>query len=183
MTGTDQVMTQGPEGRPMDVVEAHRAPGTLHLAVSVQLVDADGNWLVQQRAYTKPVFAGRWANSCCTHPRPGEPVGAAGRRRVGEELGIEAPRLVEAGSFTYRAADPASEFIEHEYDTVLVGRYRGPRPDCAPVPDEIATTAWLPFDQALALVCGAQGAPWAFTVLELARAALPALGAASEGAA
>ncbi len=70
------------------VDEAHRAPGRLHRAFSVVLVDGDGRLLLQQRAAVKTRFALRWANACCGHPAPGEPVTDAAQRRLAEELGV-----------------------------------------------------------------------------------------------
>lgn len=165
------VLVHEPGDGRMDIIEAHSEPGTLHVAVSVMLVDPAGNWLVQRRAHTKPLFAGRWANSCCTHPRPDESIADAARRAVSRELGIDAPPLVPAGQFTYRASDPASGMVEHEYDHVMVGRL----PEgvtAAPEPSEVAAVSWLRWDQAAALFLGPQGAPWAWTVLDLARTRL-----------
>ena len=46
----------------------------LHRAFSVLLFDDDGRTLLQQRAAVKSRFPSRWANTCCGHPGPGEPV-------------------------------------------------------------------------------------------------------------
>ena len=124
---------------------AHRAPGALHRAVSAWLVDDRGRVLLQQRAFSKYHFAGRWSNACCTHPRPGESTIDAVRRRLDEELGLR-PELWPAGSFVYLATDPTSELVEHELDHVFVGVLTGqPMPDPAEVadvqliePDELA---------------------------------------------
>jgi isopentenyl-diphosphate Delta-isomerase len=176
MTGpANQILAHGPEPVAVDVLHAHRPPGILHLAISVQLVDRAGNWLVQQRAASKRLFAGRWANSCCTHPRPDESPADAARRCIRQELGIDAPDLDEAGQFTYRAADPASGLVEHEVDRVLVGRL-AEEGDITPNPAEVAAFGWFPFDRAASLVTGPQGAPWAGTVLDLARRWLAAAG-------
>jgi isopentenyl-diphosphate delta-isomerase len=117
-------------------LEAHRS-GRLHRAFSVFLFDARGRLLLQQRALTKYHSAGLWANACCGHPRPGEPVRDAARRRVREELGIDcAPE--PAFGFVYRA--PLDNgLVEHEYDHVLVARFDGrPEPD----PGEVAAWRW-----------------------------------------
>lgn len=106
----------------MDKLVAHGRPATPHLAFSVVLFDAAGATLLQRRAATKYHFAGRWSNTCCSHPRPGEPLRAAAQRRVAEELNIRCGELDVRGGFWYRAEDPGSEFAEHEYDVVLVGR-------------------------------------------------------------
>ncbi|MQY21094.1 isopentenyl-diphosphate Delta-isomerase [Nocardia macrotermitis] len=119
---------------------AHAAPGRLHRAFSVQLFDAAGRMLLQQRAGVKTRFPLLWANTCCGHPAPGESITAAAAVRLGEELGI-ATELTELGVFRYQAEDPATGRVEHEWDHVLVGRFDGTPPD--PDPAEIADHAWL----------------------------------------
>jgi isopentenyl-diphosphate Delta-isomerase len=153
-----------PDGGTEDIWKAHSPPGTLHVAVSVQLVTPDGRWLLQRRSQAKPLFAGKWANSCCTHPMPEEEAQAAASRRVTEELGIDAVALVPAGAFIYEAADPASGMVEHEHDHVFVGVT-----DVVPAadPSEIDELWYGTFEDALAKVRGEDGAPWAGTVLEL----------------
>jgi len=153
------------DGRTEDVLKAHEPPGSLHVAVSVQLITLDGQWLLQRRSRAKRLFAGRWANSCCTHPEPAEPPYAAASRRLTEELGVAAVPLFPASTFTYRAADPASGLVEHERDHVFVGFT-----DVATVadPSEIDELWCGPFDQAMAMVTGPDGAPWAGTVLRMA---------------
>jgi isopentenyl-diphosphate delta-isomerase len=105
----------------MDKLAAHRG-GRRHLAFSVVLRADDGAILLQRRARAKYHFAGRWSNACCSHPRPGESVAAAATRRVREELGVVPGPLTVRGAFWYRADDPASGLVEHEYDVVLSGR-------------------------------------------------------------
>lgn len=114
---------------------AHQPPGQLHRAVSVILFDDYGRVLLQRRAQEVYHFADRWSNTCCTHPRPGErPVDTASRRLI-EEMGVSA-ELTEAGSFFYKAEDPASGLVENEYDHVFLGRFTGiPRPDDGLVSD------------------------------------------------
>jgi isopentenyl-diphosphate delta-isomerase len=85
-------------GEKLDV--HHR--GALHRAFSIFLFNARGEQLLQRRAHGKYHSGGLWTNACCGHPRPGEATTAAAARRLGEELGIEAP-LGEAFAFTYRA--------------------------------------------------------------------------------
>ena len=114
----------GADGEPRGaatVADAHTQPGDLHRAFSVVLVDPAGRLLLQRRARTKTRFAGRWANSCCGHPPPGVAVTEAATVRVREELGIDAIDLRDVGVYVYRAIDPASDRVEHEYDHVLVG--------------------------------------------------------------
>ncbi len=160
------IASDGSLGPSVGRLLAHRPPGILHLAVSVALVDADGRWLLQRRAVTKTAFPGRWANSCCTHPEPGEAPAAAAVRRVRQELGLEVSGLTPAGTFTYRAPDPASGLVEYELDHVFfaVTDTSSAEPD----PGEVAALARLPIDEALGLVSSNDGAPWAAEVLELA---------------
>ena len=124
------------------VDDAHRAPGALHRAFSVLLVTPDGRTLLQRRAAVKTRFPSRWANSCCGHPLPGEAVTAAAGRRLGEELGVTGVPLVEAGVYSYRADDPATGRVEHEYDHVLVGRVAAELA-VAPDPGEVAEVRWV----------------------------------------
>jgi isopentenyl-diphosphate delta-isomerase len=139
-------------------LRAHET-GVLHRAVSVFVFDANRRLLMQRRADGKYHSAGRWSNTCCSHPRPGEsPLAAAGRRLM-EEMGIEC-ELRPAFSFIYRA-DLGNGLIEHELDHVFVGTFGGaPRPnanevqawgwmalpsliaDCRERPEQY--TAWLP---------------------------------------
>jgi isopentenyl-diphosphate delta-isomerase len=121
---------------------AHRAPGLLHRAFSVLLVDDAGRLLLQRRAAGKTRFALRWANACCGHPLPGEPVATAASRRLAEEMGINSVPLTEVGIYVYRADDPDSGRVEHEYDHVLFGRLH-PAGPVAFDPDEVAAVDWV----------------------------------------
>lgn len=108
----------------MGKLAAHLDGGTLHRAFSVFLFDSSGRVLMQKRAASKYHFGGLWTNTCCSHPRLGERPEDAGRRRLMEEMGIDA--TVEAlTSFVYRATDDATGLTEHELDHVLVGRFDG----------------------------------------------------------
>jgi len=120
-------------------IQAHRA-GKLHRAFSILINNPDGEFLLQRRASRKYHFAGHWSNACCGHPRPGEETLAAARRRLAEELGIMVP-LDRVAEFRYRAVDPASGLIEHEYLHVLWGQFVGkPRPN----PNEVGAVRWMP---------------------------------------
>ncbi|MGD0743247.1 MAG: isopentenyl-diphosphate Delta-isomerase [Acidimicrobiales bacterium] len=145
---------------------AHVPPGRLHLAFSVVLYRIDGPVLLQQRAGTKYHFPLAWANSCCSHPRPGEDIVDSAERRVAEELGL-CCRLTEVGTLTYRASCPDSGLVEHEFDHVLVGTVVGePVPD----PTEVAALRWEEAGEVLANP-PANSAPWLVPVLRLAERA------------
>jgi isopentenyl-diphosphate delta-isomerase len=152
----------------IDLHQAHLPPGHLHLAVSVQLVDDNERWILQRRAASKLLFPLKWANSCCTHPRPDEPLIDAAARRVEEELGLRARDLQHCGTFIYQARDDVSGMVEYELDHVYLGRAVG---SASPSSVEVDEVALLALAQAVALVNGDQGAPWASSVLSLATTA------------
>lgn len=69
-------------------VDAHAGMGILHRAFSLFVFNPAGEVLLQQRAASKPLWPGYWANSCCSHPRRGEDMDTAIQRRLREELGV-----------------------------------------------------------------------------------------------
>lgn len=68
--------------------DAHAGQGILHRAFSLFVFNSAGELLLQQRAASKPLWPGYWANSCCSHPRGGEDMPTATQRRLAEELGF-----------------------------------------------------------------------------------------------
>jgi isopentenyl-diphosphate delta-isomerase len=122
------------------VSQAHAAPGQLHRAFSVLLFDGRGRLLLQQRAATKTRFPLRWANTCCGHPAPAADLVTSATARLFDELGLGSIDLEPVGVYLYRALDPLTHRVEHEYDHVLVGRVDGqvPRPN----PAEVAAVRW-----------------------------------------
>lgn len=119
-------------------VAAHRGKGLLHRAFSIFVFDRRGRLLIQKRSASKYHFAGVWANTCCSHPRPGEEVADAARRRLAEEMGFSCP-LRPRFAFIYKAVSP-NGLVEHEYDHVLTGVFNG-RPD--PDPAEVGEWKWV----------------------------------------
>ena len=117
-----------------DKYDAH-VSGLLHRAFSVFVYDDAGRLLLQRRQRAKYHSGGLWSNTCCSHPRPGESTAAAAHRRLVEEMGFDCP-LETAFTFVYRA-DVGGGLIEHEYDHVFVGRWRG-----EPVPDPTEVEEW-----------------------------------------
>lgn len=112
--------------------------GLLHRAFSVIIFNAKGELLLQQRAKSKYHCGGLWTNTCCSHPRPGETVLEAAKRRLFEEMGLDC-ELEEIFSFQYRATF-ANGLTENEYDHVLVGEGDSlPNPD----PKEVEDWQWM----------------------------------------
>ena len=103
--------------------QAHDGQGILHRAFSVFLFNEKGELLLQQRVGTKRLWPGYWSNSCCSHPRRGETMQTATRRRLRDELNVEA-ELEYIYKFSYQA-----EFgelgAEHELCHVYLGSVAG----------------------------------------------------------
>lgn len=117
----------------VDKMEAHRQ-GVLHRAFSIFVFDEADRLLLQRRARGKYHSGGLWSNTCCSHPRVGESLLDAAHRRLREEMGFDCP-LDPVFGFVYRAVLDRG-LVEHEYDHVLAGRFRGtPTPDAAEVDD------------------------------------------------
>jgi isopentenyl-diphosphate delta-isomerase len=148
------------------VIAAHAGTGQLHRAFSVLIVDEAGRFLLQQRAAVKTRFAGRWGNACCGHPAPGEDLCASAERRLAEELGLRSVPLTPVGVHLYRAHDPGSGRVEHEYDHVLVGRASGDMP-IRPDPAEVSDVRWIAVDDLRAdlRVTHTEYVPWLAGVL------------------
>jgi isopentenyl-diphosphate delta-isomerase len=102
----------------MDKLQAHKE-GRLHRAFSVFVFNSAGELLLQKRADTKYHSGGLWTNTCCSHPRPGEDLTAAAKRRLKEEVGLEC-EVAWAFSFIYKV-EFSNGLFEHELDHVLLG--------------------------------------------------------------
>ena len=120
-------------------LEAHTGSGLLHRAFFIVLFGPDARMLLQQRAATKYHFGGLWTNACCGHPRPGEEIVEAARRRLREELGFDT-ELRSVFSFRYNATDCDSGLSERELDHVLIGEASA---GLDPNPDEIDDLRWI----------------------------------------
>ena len=138
--------------------ECHDGEGILHRAFSVFLFDDDGRLLIQQRGADKRLWPLYWANSCCSHPRAGEDMTEATRRRTYEELGVET-ELAFVYKFRYQALF-GDQGAEHELCWVHVGRTRAD--EVRPNPSEIAHWKFLPPAEVDTLVADqtALVAPW-----------------------
>ncbi|WP_334149133.1 isopentenyl-diphosphate Delta-isomerase [Hyphomicrobium sp.] len=122
-------------------LDAHRR-ALLHRAFSVIVWDSAGRQLLQKRAAIKYHSGGLWTNACCGHPRPGESVVAAARRRLAEEMGFVCP-LEWLGTVQYSAAFQ-NGLTENEIVHVFRGRYDG---ELKPDPAEAEDYQWSDLDR------------------------------------
>jgi isopentenyl-diphosphate Delta-isomerase len=109
--------------------------GILHRAFSVFIFNSKGQMLIQQRANEKYHSGGLWTNACCSHPRFGENLNDAVKRRLYEEIGLHCSTTF-AFSFQYKA-EFENGLIENEFDHVYIGVS-----DDQPVPDFSEVKDW-----------------------------------------
>lgn len=118
----------------MEKLEVHKK-ALLHRAFSVLVFNSNNELLLHKRADGKYHSGGLWTNTCCGHPRPGEDILSAGKRRLYEEMGFDCA-LFEMFSFVYQA-ELDKGLSEHEFDHVLFGKFDG-----IPQPDAEEASAW-----------------------------------------
>lgn len=122
-------------------MKAHQK-ALLHRAISVMLYryhHGQLEFLLQKRHLQKYHCGGLWANTCCSHPRPGESTLAAAERRLFEEIGVKLA-LKEIGHFTY-VAHFDNGLTEHEFDHVFIAEYDSMPQDFNR--DEISELKWV----------------------------------------
>jgi isopentenyl-diphosphate Delta-isomerase len=147
MTATEYVVlvdTNDRETGQAEKMAAHQQ-GLLHRAFSIFIFDhkritPETKLLLQQRALGKYHSAGLWTNTCCSHPRSGEDMLVAGKRRLQEELGFTTD-LHDKGFFHY-TAHFENGLCENEIDHVLVGTI-SETTVIVPNPEEVATLRWI----------------------------------------
>ena len=118
--------------------DAHDGNGVLHRAFSLFLFNDNGELLLQQRAPDKRLWGGFWSNSCCSHPRRGESLEVATRRRLRDELNFETG-LEHVYWFCYEAQFGAAG-AENELCHVYLGRASA---DVVPNDSEIAAIRYV----------------------------------------
>ena len=158
----DDVVLVDEAGTPVGVAPrlgVHDTDTPLHLAFSCYVGDGQGRVLLTRRALEKRTWPGVWTNSCCGHPRPGEDLEDAVRRRLVDELGLEVGALSCAlPDFAYRATD-ASGVVENEVCPVFVTQTH-PGSVVTANASEVMEWRWVPWES-LAQAVGAT--PFAFS--------------------
>jgi isopentenyl-diphosphate delta-isomerase type 1 len=147
MTATEHVILVDLNDNPIgtaEKLEAHQN-NLCHRAFSVFILRKEPKLeiLLQQRAkgkYHSPLL---WTNTCCSHPRPGEDLLDAAKRRLQEEMGITTP-LQTLGKFHY-IAHFENGLIENEIDHVVVGFIE--RDKFTVNPEEVEDYRWVTLDK------------------------------------
>ncbi|MGI3782161.1 MAG: isopentenyl-diphosphate Delta-isomerase [Janthinobacterium lividum] len=161
----DDVVLVEADGTPVGTAprtSVHDTDTPLHLAFSCYVTDGEGQVLLTRRALDKRTWPGVWTNSCCGHPRPGEAMTDAVRRRLDDELGLDVGALSSVlPDFAYRATD-ASGIVENEVCPVYVARTH-PGSRVIPNASEVMEWRWVSWT-ALVQAVGAVPfavSPWA----------------------
>lgn len=123
--------------------QIHHAATPLHLAFSCYIFDDADRLLVTRRARSKPSFPGVVTNSCCGHPRPGEPLADAARRRAESEIGVTLDEIwLVLPQFRYHATS-ATGLVENEMCPVYAARTSSA--DVTLDPSEVDEVEWVPW--------------------------------------
>ncbi len=142
----DHVVLLDELGRPFGTAlksSVHHDQTPLHLAFSCYIVDRDGRVLLTRRAATKRTWPSVWTNTCCGHPRPGEPIASAVERHLRDELGVTPSRLeCILPDFVYRAVMD-NGIVEHELCPVY---FATADTDVEPNPLELDAVEWISWE-------------------------------------
>jgi isopentenyl-diphosphate delta-isomerase len=106
----------------------HLIPTKLHRAFSIFVINSKREMLVHKRSSLKKTWPGFWTNACCSHPRKGETLEEATKKRLLFEMGFTCS-LEYFFRFEYKA-DYDKIYGENEVDHVFFGLYDGtPNPN------------------------------------------------------
>lgn len=145
MTATEYVILVDLDDRELGLAEklAAHEQNLLHRAFSVFIFREKSGQLellLQQRAFGKYHCPGLWTNTCCSHPRQGEDIIEAGKRRLQEEMGFSV-ELKRLGQFHYNAHF-SNGLSENELDHVLLGFVPADF-DFEVNPEEVHASRWI----------------------------------------
>ncbi|HEY5822663.1 MAG TPA: isopentenyl-diphosphate Delta-isomerase [Propionibacteriaceae bacterium] len=159
----DNVVLLDADGAPIGEVaraDVHSRHTPLHLAFSCYVTNDAGELLLTRRALSKRTWPGVWTNSCCGHPRPGEDMHDAIRRRLDDELRLTVGELeCVLPDFAYTATD-ASGIVENEICPVFSAPATHPTFEVLPNPDEVMDWKWVKWDD---LATSARLTPFVFS--------------------
>jgi isopentenyl-diphosphate delta-isomerase len=120
--------------------KCHCLPGFLHRAFLVMIFNPKGELLLAKRSQHKPLWPDIWDGSIASHPRVGETLEVAAKRRLIEEVGIIRPiELEKLFKFEYKAFW-GEEKVEKEMCTVFRVVCRE---EINPDPQEINDFYWV----------------------------------------
>ena len=134
-------------GKKMDT----HVKGILHRAFSLFIYNTfDNTLLIHKRAHVKYHSGGLWTNSCCSHPRCGEGLIQAVKRRMREELGIDNIQLYENGTIislqelgSFKYYQQYESCSEHEIDHVFSMVINDKHPSITFDHNEIERVKWI----------------------------------------
>ncbi|MFQ6088021.1 MAG: isopentenyl-diphosphate Delta-isomerase [Candidatus Methanofastidiosia archaeon] len=112
--------------------------GLLHRAFMVMVFNDKGQLLLTRRSEKKRLWPGFWDGSVSSHVHEGESYEDSGRKRLGEELGVEF-EVNYLFKFYYKVPYKNIGF-EHEICAVLLAKVRS---EISPNPDEISSFRYL----------------------------------------
>jgi isopentenyl-diphosphate Delta-isomerase len=112
-----------PQHRAKPRFEAHHC-GLWHRTVHVWIVNGTGMLLFQKRSLSKESFPGLWDVSAAGHVSAGEPLVAAARREVFQELGVRVADAELGFLFTTKTSSVQREgtFVDNEFNHVYAVR-------------------------------------------------------------
>lgn len=133
----------------------HTTDVQLHRAFSVFVFNSRNEVLLQQRSAKKLLWPLHWSNSYCSHPRPGESMLEAVRRRSHEEISLGVDPSFQY-KFIYRAQ---YEQIGEEYELCHVYTAHSDEVPSAK-PDEARELRFVPVGEMDAFMAAHACTPW-----------------------
>lgn len=148
----------------MPKADVHGKDTPLHRAFSSFIFNSRGELLLQQRSHKKKTWPLVWSNSCCGHPGLDETNVDAARRRIKDELGMEADTIEEVSP--YRYSFTLDGVMENEICPILVG-FTSSEPKINE--DEVENTRWVDWNDFLDEIRYNRGvySPWCIEEAEI----------------
>lgn len=142
MTNREYVVLVNEKNRRVGVAakdNVHTTNTPLHRGFSLFVFNSRAQLLITKRAQAKKTFPGVWTNTVCGHPGPGESAVHAAKRRLRDELSMEARDIRIISPYRYQFADQ-NGIVENEICPILVG-YSSQQPD--PNDNELDEWIWI----------------------------------------